>query len=248
MTRKAMVSALAIVLVVAVAVPVMAAQDTVLTPRVTQELSKRALAKARMALRSARGADQKAKQARSAATRASRTGIRALAAARNAQVAAGTANAAIEATKVRAGVAAAGATTASESFVALPGGPSVAVTVPPSGLIEVWAQVTMDEAGAVSLFQDGAEMPGQSESCGPPGGGGALLSGEALAIPETPVALATPATPPFCATDGPPSPVLFQTTPGAHTYELRYASCGCGGGETSPVTFSERRLFVATRP
>jgi hypothetical protein len=49
----------------------------------------------------------------------------------------------------------------------------------------------------------------------------------------------------FCATVGAPSPVTFQTTPGAHTYELRYAFCGCSGTE---VTFSNRRLWVNPIP
>lgn len=48
-----------------------------------------------------------------------------------------------------------------------------------------------------------------------------------------------------CGTPGAvPGPMLFPRTPGPHTYELRYADCGC---ETGSASFSERTLRVAGR-
>jgi hypothetical protein len=125
------------------------------------------------------------------------------------------------------------------------GGPRVQVEVPVSGLIEVWAQVTMDDDGAVALFEDGQKMPGQGKFCDPEGAlfySAGLVSGTG-----EPLALGTPGTPGLaaCATEGPPGPVLFQTTPGTHGYELRYQDCSCGGGE---VHFSDRKLFVGPLP
>lgn len=224
--------ALAVVLALAVAVPVLAAPERAVAPKVVA-VSKQAMKKSRTALRVAR---QAKRQARGAAESAAA-----------ALAAAGSQPAT---PRIQVGLAAAAATTESESFVALEGGPSVEVTVPASGLIEVWAQATMDEAGAVSLYQDGAEMPGQSENCGAPEGGSGLFSGENLGGSGETFTVGTPAAGFFCGTEGAPGPVLFQTTPGTHRYELRYASCGCGGGgpEASPVTFSARRLYVAPRP
>jgi hypothetical protein len=50
-----------------------------------------------------------------------------------------------------------------------------------------------------------------------------------------------------CASLGAPGPVLFERPPGEHTYELRYAVCGCPGG-TGTATFSDRLLVVRPVP
>ncbi|HEX2162022.1 MAG TPA: collagen-like protein [Thermoleophilaceae bacterium] len=132
--------------------------------------------------------------------------------------------------------------TSSTTYVSL-GGPSVEVTVPESGLIEVAAQATLrdgsDDDGAVALFEDGSPVAGQAD-CGPPGamlfslrsGSGDDFSG------------GTPAGSLLCATLGPPAPVRLLATPGTHTYELRYAVC-CGTGS---ATFADRRLWVSPLP
>lgn len=240
MTRKVLVPCLAAILAFGVGVPVLA-QSTTLTPQ-SAKLSERALAKAKAALRTARAAKRQARLAEEAGNEAAQS---AAAAAAGAKGAAAEAKAAVDSTRVRSGIAAAGATTESETFVALPGGPSVAVTVPDSGLIEVWAQATMDEAGAVALFEDGQKMPGQAENCGPSEGESALFSAPG-SLPGG-ITVGTPAGFTLCATEGAPGPVLLQTTPGQHSYELRYSSCGCGGGGAPPVTFSQRRLYVAPR-
>jgi hypothetical protein len=234
MTRKSMVLALAAVLVIAVAIPVVA-QNRVATPKL-QKISKKALKKSKTALRTSRAAMRQTQVAKQQARDASGVGRLAGAAAANAQ-------ATIASTRVRSAFASDSVTTSSEEFVALAGGPAVQVTVPPSGLIEVWAQATINEDGAVSLYQDGRPMGGQAALCGPEGPG-TLFAVEGS--PGEPLTVATPTGPGIgiCGSLGPPAPVLFQTTPGDHTYELRYADCGCGGGATA---FSDRRLFVGPR-
>lgn len=232
MTRKLMVLGLAAVLVIAVAIPVVAQERTV-TPKL-QAISKRALKKSATALKTSRAAKRQSRRAEEAAQ----------AAAVNAAAAAG-AQADLASTRVRAAAAAGSAATESEGFVSLAGGPSVQVTVPSSGLIEVWAQATINGDGAVSLFEDGKPLAGQSELCSPDEEVGVLFS-----VPNAgePIAVSTPTGggAGLCGTLGAPGPVLFQTTPGTHTYELRYASCGCGD-PNEPVTFSDRRLFVGPR-
>lgn len=147
------------------------------------------------------------------------------------------------------------ATTSSSDYVELPGGPSVTVVVPASGLIEVAAQATLvtdasDSDGTVALYQDGAPVPGQA-ACDP---AGTLFqipfvgdSSPDVGDPSDDIAAGTPAALPFCSTLGPPSPVRFVVEPGEHTYELRYASCGCGGPGDG-ATFRDRRLWVTPLP
>lgn len=135
-------------------------------------------------------------------------------------------------------------------FVQLAGGPSVTVTVPQAtngpagtGFIQVVASaVVSDEAGAVALYEDGTNLS-ENEQC-------ELATG----LPEPPLfssldslggtygtpGILDPITQ-YCGTSGNPGPVTFITTPGAHTYELRYAYCGCSGTDAD---FSQRRLWV----
>jgi len=225
---------LAALFVVTASVPALGQTKTV-TPSVEQDLSTRALAKARLALLTARSA-------KSESRRAARTAQAAVNTAADAKgVAAGT-QAALASTQIQSGFAAGSVTTESASFVQLPGGPSVTVTVPSSGLIEVWAQATMDESGAVALYEDGQSMPGQAEECAHNPGEGALFS---LPFPAgEDVTIATPASLGSCSIEGPPGSVLFQTSPGRHVYELRYqVGCGC----SPEVTFSKRLLRVGPR-
>jgi hypothetical protein len=227
MSRKLMVLGLAVVLVVAVAIPVVA-QERVVTPRL-EAISKRALQKSRTALKTSRSAKRQSRRAEEAA-----------------QVATGSAAGAaadINSTRIRTAVADGEAGTSFEGFVALAGGPLVEVTVPASGLIEVWAQATIDGDGAVSLYEDGRPLPGQAEVCAPGPGTGVLFGVEA-SVGE-PIVVGTPTAVGLgiCGSLGAPGPVLFRTSPGVHTYELRYADCGCGD---SPV-FSDRRLSIGPR-
>jgi hypothetical protein len=148
---------------------------------------------------------------------------------------------------------AAAESTSSAGFVPLTTpGPSVTVSVPPSGTIQVAASTeATDGDGAVSLYQDGSQLAGQT----PYNANAPYCSGPDGTLFDAPGSIAGPG--PFstpgilgvlgCATVGAPGPVLFQTTPGTHTYELRYAfaNCGCGGTQ---ATFSNRRLWVNPIP
>ncbi len=156
----------------------------------------------------------------------------------------------LSATSAYAEVAAA-ESTGSATFVQLTTpGPLVTVSVPPSGTVEVAASVEATVGdGAVSLFQDGAPMPGEAPGEGTfpycNGPEGTLF--DAPGDSGGPGPFGTPGTVSGlgCTTVGAPGPVLFQTTPGAHTYELRYAFCGCNGTE---ATFANRRLWVMPLP
>ncbi|MBS1863990.1 MAG: hypothetical protein JSS68_20015 [Actinobacteria bacterium] len=253
MSRRALVTVLAAAIALAVAIPALADSGTSARTASVHRLSKRALAKAKVALRLSRGAKRTAHRAASTATVAQSAAVgavktavsageKAAVAARQAEEAKGV----VASARPQAGFAAAEVATESESFVKLDGGPAVTLTVPQSGLIQVWAQATLGGEGAVALFEDGKPMPGQG--CEPSPGPEAPLfaapgsssgSGETFTI-GTPADLS-------CGSFGPPGPVLFQTAPGRHEYELRYASCGCEP-PLAKATFSQRRLVVQPLP
>ena len=102
--------------------------------------------------------------------------------------------------------------------------------------------------GSVSLYQDGAPMPGQARAetfCAGPDG--TLFDAPSASMQDLPGPYGTPGVFSLfgCMTTGVPGPVVFQARPGTHTYELRYAHCGCTGTE---ATFSNRRLWITTMP
>jgi acyl-CoA synthetase (AMP-forming)/AMP-acid ligase II len=235
MNRRLTIFILAAIAAAAVAVPAFA-QKSQLAAKLDNRSTVRALSKARLALLTARSA-------KSESRRAARTAQAAVNLGNDAKALATATQAELASTHVQSGFAAGGVTTESEAFTSLPGGPTVVVTVPASGLIEVWGQATMSDVGSVSLFEDGQQMAGQSELCANEKTGGALFSGGGFS-PE-PETTATPSGVGTCGTAGAPGPVLFQTTPGTHTYELRYqlSECPCG----PEVTFSKRLLRVAPR-
>ena len=137
-------------------------------------------------------------------------------------------------------------TTADETDYQNLGGPSVTLTVPASGLIEVWAQASVEE-GAIALFEDGVQVPDLDPNDFCEGPAGALLAvpgaGPGALVVGTPAAASFAG---ICGQTGSPSPVLVTTSPGEHTYSLRYADCGCDPGVDG--TFSGRFLAVAPRP
>lgn len=148
----------------------------------------------------------------------------------------------------RYAVVRAAASTSSADFVSLDG-PSLTIAAPASGTIQVAASVEVtgqapNDSGFVSLYEDGDVMEGQGDCYGrlP----GTLFSAPTTTPGELDGPWGTPGTGFDCATLGPPGPVVFQTRPGQHTYELRYAyeSCGCGAG----VTFSNRKLWITPMP
>jgi hypothetical protein len=159
------------------------------------------------------------------------------------------ANSRLDSTRIVSDAVSGVATTSSPTYERDPSsvGPQVTVTVPSSGLIEVWASVHMDDVeGSVGLFEDG-----QLVTLGDQIGGADCGTDHAIlgTTGAGPVSLSTP--PSFdgsglaCGTIGnAPAPILLNRSPGTHTYELRYADCGCFGG---PSAFSERVLRVAPR-
>jgi hypothetical protein len=260
MDRKTLLLLLVAILVTVASVPALAGQKTTVTPSLDRKSLRGALTTARRALRTARTASSNAtfaqETAKAAADQAAAAKAAADAAQGTANAAQGTANSAqstangaqstaaatqalLESTRVKSAMTKAEAGTESESFVQLPGGPSLTATAPSSGLIEVWAQATIEGGGAVSLFEDGHQMPGQAELCSHENGG-ALFA--AFGGPE-PEVVSTPASNGFCGTQGAPGPVMFETTPGPHEYELRYGTCGC----PEEVLFSNRLLRVGPR-
>jgi hypothetical protein len=133
------------------------------------------------------------------------------------------------------------------------GGPSLTVEVPPSGLVDVLAQVDIgNDEGAVALYDGNGRASGQDPLCGanPPTDSGLLLA-DPNGAPTPTVRVATGTTPsgsfaPVCGSLGPPTPVLFQLSPGTHTLSLRYAYCGCNPPSTAE--FSNRKLWASPRP
>jgi hypothetical protein len=250
--RRYWVAGTAILLAAAVAVPAWAGADRIVLRAlgiakeardhadVAKKRSKRAKREADKALNRANRGLERVKKIKSLAKQAQNAADQAQDSANEAESAAEAAQAALAATRTVAGTAGGSVSTDSPDPVALEGGPSVTVTVPQSGLIEIFAQATTD-GGAVTLFEDGAQVPGQAELCG--SGAGALFAETAGAGP---VELATPAG--FgleCGSTGAPGPVLFQRSPGQHAYELRYEEeCSCSG----TATFSERGLWVRPLP
>jgi hypothetical protein len=135
-------------------------------------------------------------------------------------------------------------TTDNTTFESL-GGPVVTATVPASGLIQVTASAFgSDDDGLVSLYEDGHQMPGQFDSDGLCGPAGALFGTAPSLIPDkrwgTPLIFALAC----MGAAGAPAPVVFASTPGVHTYELRYAFCGCG----TQATFRNVLLTITPLP
>jgi len=234
MQRRWMLAGLALVAIVAIAVPALAGVSGGKQPR-RFDVSQIATA-SRVKARHALGVAKKARKRANRAFRVAKT--------KNVPV-----NVAGAPAVAFAQVGGTVPTASTSSYVPL-GGPSVTVAVPQAssappgtGLIEVAAQAHIDDdAGAVALFQDGSPMPGQSDVCdqvvgtpGPP----LFTSTDGLSG-----TWGTPATLIFtgnCGSTGPAGPVMFVTTAGTHTYELRYAFCGCAGTD---ATFSQRKLWV----
>jgi hypothetical protein len=273
MQTRSFVVAIALVLALAVAAPTIGAtnnrgsvadralevaKDAQEVAKTAKRAANKARGDARTALSVANSANaaatSAANKADAASTAAGAAGTKADAASTAATGAAAKADAVaadLAATKVKSATANGTVTTASETSYEDLGGPSVTITVPPSGLIEVWAQATMTD-GAVSLFEGNQQVPDQDPNgfCG--GGGTPPPAGPLLSLPgggpPGPATLSTPGGPSFlgCGSGGPPSSVLLTATPGERTFSLRYASCGCNA--PTPAEISGRFLAVAPRP
>jgi hypothetical protein len=232
-----------------------AAQVAQATAETAQQLANDAQAAADAAKQSADAAQASANTAKTSADTAKSAADAAQTSANNAQTSANNAQASADAVaaqltglRSKSDTEPATVTTSEENAWVDLGGPSVTVTAPASGLIEVIAQADVDDDGAVTLFEDGQQVPDQD-----PNGfcdtnaplTDVLLSNSAG--PGGPVTLATPGGAGFltCGVLGAPGPNVFKTSPGSHTYELRYADCGCSGADAA---FNDRTLTVAPRP
>lgn len=239
MRRPVLVPALAMIAAIAIAVPALAQPDAV-TPQL-QKISQRALVKSSVALRVARQAKRQAREAleRPAVTQTHVVESALAPTPTTTQV-------------VSASEAATVTTDAEIGEFEAKGGPSLQVTVPSSGLIEVWAQVDArnEEGGAVALYEDGNKVPGISNT--------ELCGDDAVLVDATNLfglgdasEFTTVSTPPVfslvgCGSAGAPGPVLLSRPPGPHTYELRYSECSCPGA--GDAEFRNRVLRVAPRP
>jgi hypothetical protein len=234
MKRRWMLAGLALVAIVAVAVPALAGDSGGKRRQLidVSQIATTSRTKAHHALGVARKARKRADRALKLARKN---------AGKEAQVGGGA--------PVFAEVAGSVTTSNTSQYVSL-GGPSVTVSAlqasnapPGTALIQVAAQAHIDDdAGAVALFQDGSPMPGQSDVCdqvaGTPGPALFTSTDGLSGTWSTPASIAITGN---CGSTGPAGPVMFLTTVGTHSYELRYAFCGCAG---SDATFSQRRLWV----
>ena len=172
MERRYLVTALALVFALAAITPTLGAQSQ----------SQRMLANSNFPVRTAKAAKRIAKRARTIAYGASRAprprprqarmaavksadeakanAAQATATAAQAKTSADATAAELAGLHARSDADAGTVTTDEENTFVDLGGPSVDVTVPASGLIEVWAQATISD-GVVSLFEDGQQLPGQ---------------------------------------------------------------------------------------
>jgi hypothetical protein len=213
-------------------------------------LSDRANKNAKTAKKRAKKALRKARQARKRATKAKRRSGQAIQQAGQASQQAGEVSIRLDGTRIvsesEPGLV---TSTAPIGSYAARGGPSVEITVPSSGLIEVWAQAEIndDDGGAVGLYEDGQKVPGVSEPnfCGDDSaliemdGGG---SGDFETFSTPPIVNLTLG----CTSTGAPAPVILRRPPGNHTYELRYSLCQCPG-PGAEAEFRNRVLRVGPR-
>jgi hypothetical protein len=272
MQTRSLVVAIALVLALAVAAPTIGAttnrgaiaenaldiaKDARSVAKSAKRTANRARGAAQSALDIANGANAaanvagtKADNAQASADDAATKADAASTAATGASTKADALAAELAAAKTKTATANGTVTTDNETAYQDLGGPSVTVTVPASGLIDVAAQATLLD-GAVSLYEDGQQVPDQdpNDACSGPGGASpptGVLFGAPGGGP--PLILGTPASINFigCGSTGPPSAVLFKTSPGQHTYTLRYASCGCNA--PAPAEISDRFLAVTPRP
>ncbi len=266
MQTRSLVVAIALVLALAVAAPTIGAttnqrgviaENALDVAKQAREIAKSAKRTANRARGVAESALNIANGANAAANVASTKADNASSAASDAAGKADAASSAASAAASKADAAAAGlaalkaksqtlngsVTTSNETDYQDLGGPSVSITVPSSGLVQVWAAADVEE-GSVSIYEDNSQLADQD-----PNGLCDGVPGALLAVPGTPDAFVTTANAApfggFCGAPGPPSAVLFKATPGEHTYTMRYADCGC---DPADATFSDRFLAVSPLP
>jgi hypothetical protein len=166
--------------------------------------------------------------------------------------AANTANGRLDAQKVVSATVSGQASVSTDGYSQDPAstGPTVNVTVPESGQIEVFASALFQNSGAIGLFEDGNPVPMQQDGActgGSPGPDDALIA-ELVGLTPPALYMSTGTVfglGGFCGNIGNAGPTItLKRPPGPHTYELRYATCGCGPN----FDVSERTLAIAPRP
>jgi hypothetical protein len=129
------------------------------------------------------------------------------------------------------------------------GGPSVTLTVPPSGLVEIYAGEASAGTGGhsdVFLYEDGNPVAGVECDGSSPG---LIIADDPPTSPPTTISTTGTsynATTPPCGTDGGgvPTSLTVHAGSGSHTFKLEYA---IGGGPYS-TTFTDSFLSIAPRP
>ena len=125
-------------------------------------------------------------------------------------------------------------------------GPQVTVTVPVSGLVEVYAQADMSSSmvqGVIDLYEDGSPVPAWTGAC-------YFIATRT----EDPTSRTHASAPGVCggttlgaaatsSLEGAGAPVVITSTPGTHTFKLQYRISGAGN-----AAFANRKLWVAPRP
>jgi len=193
---------------------------------------------------------ERAKKAKKIAKSARETANQALTTAQQAGQSAQRANDRLDELRIQSASQAGTVSTSSDDYQDL-GGPALTVTVPDSGLVELWAEAAIgsEVGGSVSLFMDGQPHPDQSEFCGTGDAGeeGLFMVLGSGNPGDPPWIGGTPTTPGAfsCGSEGgSPGSVLIEAPAGQHTFDLRYATCGCPG----TAEFSDRVLRIAPRP
>jgi hypothetical protein len=130
-------------------------------------------------------------------------------------------------------------------------GPQVTVTVPASGLVEVYAQADISSSGSsrgvIDLYEDGSPAPAWTDPCYFIANGiGDVTARTHASAPGicggTTVGTPQPVGPP-APPQGAGAPVVIATTPGTHTFKLQYRR-----DNSNNVAFANRKLWVAPRP
>jgi hypothetical protein len=226
--------------------PVRTAKKAKAIAKRAKQIANEANATAAAAQQTASNAVDTANQAKSDAAAAQSTANGAVTTANTAKTTADATASELAGLRAKSATVAGSVTTPEENAFVDLGGPTVSLTVPPSGLIEVTVQARIDDDGALALFEDGQQVPGQdpNDFCQTFGGLSPLLANDAGGA--GPLVLSTGSITFACGSVGPPVPVMFKTSPGQHTYDLRYADCGCTPGTDAEI--SNRTLTVAPRP
>jgi hypothetical protein len=125
----------------------------------------------------------------------------------------------------------------------------VTVTVPPSGLVELYAEATMHTsdatAAAVMTVMDTATINSYGSTAIPlPACGNTANPLRGVLATKSTTNVRVYSGGDGCGRAANPAPLLIHTTPGTHTFDMFYAT----GSGVATAFFSNRLLAVAPRP